>query len=218
MRRKVGTERYSVLGYPCLYLGNSSYVCWEEMNRPQMSNCWCSRLTNIKPLEILDLHVPSENEFCGNISLYIVLMPLIIACMLPMMGKSTDVFKPEYLIPQLIMEWIIKNKKLGVYYTTSHLTAKTRKDFNYPDDKYNNIAIPIKSPLMDVAMNCPTLAQMFKITNPANYEIETLKYGEGLKWYNIDEDPVEENYKTSSFWTLESYLCDENKHKLHTLS
>ena len=31
-----------------------------------------------------------------------------------MKGKSSDVFKPEYLIPQLILEWVIKNKKFGI--------------------------------------------------------------------------------------------------------
>lgn len=55
MRRQVGTERYSIPGYPCLYLGNSIYVCWEEMNRPLMSSCWVSRLKNTEELELEEL-------------------------------------------------------------------------------------------------------------------------------------------------------------------
>ena len=31
---KVGNERYSMSGFPSLYLGSSVYVCWEEMRRP----------------------------------------------------------------------------------------------------------------------------------------------------------------------------------------
>ena len=37
-RRSVKTQRYSTPGFPCLYLGNSIYGCWEEMGRPLMSN------------------------------------------------------------------------------------------------------------------------------------------------------------------------------------
>ena len=107
-RRVVGTERYSIPGYPCLYVGKSSYVCWEEMGRPLMSSCWCSRLQNIVEISVLDLRIPSEEIFCNNISKYAIVAPLIIASMIPMKGKGSDVFKPEYLIPQLLMEWIIK--------------------------------------------------------------------------------------------------------------
>ena len=32
----VKTQRYSIPGYPCLYLGKSIYGCWEEMRRPPM--------------------------------------------------------------------------------------------------------------------------------------------------------------------------------------
>lgn len=33
----VQTQRYSFPGYPCLYVGESVYACWEEMHR--VSNC-----------------------------------------------------------------------------------------------------------------------------------------------------------------------------------
>lgn len=87
---------------------------WEEMGRPQMSCCWCSRLVNREQFEVLGLRLPPEEVFCGDVHRYMVLFPLIISCMIPMKGKSSDVFKPEYLIPQLILEWVIKNKKFGI--------------------------------------------------------------------------------------------------------
>ena len=220
MRRQVGTERYSIPGYPCLYLGKSSYVCWEEMGRPQMSSCWCSRLVNREQFEVLDLRLPSEKVFCNEneIARYMMLFPLIISCMIPMKGESCDVFKPEYLIPQLIMEWVIKNSKTGIYYTTTHYTSQTRKDFDYPRDKFDNLAIPIQSPLERDTENCPVLAGMFKITNPANDEIEALKHGRDIDGGNMDADQIEENYRTSPFGVLERYLCDEGEFGLHELN
>lgn len=215
-RRIVGTERYSIPGYPCLYVGKSSYVCWEEMGRPLMSSCWCSRLQNTVEISVLDLRIPSEERFCNDIAKYAIVAPLIIASMMPMKGNGSDAFKPEYLIPQLIMEWIIKKNKTGVYYTTTHLTSQTRKDFDYPEDKYDNLAIPIKKPLKYNVENCPELSEKFNITNPANQEIESLKYGEGIAWIDADVDPKVSRYDTSSFGLLEKYLCSE--YKLHKLN
>ena len=212
-RRVVGTERYSIPGYPCLYVGKSSYVCWEEMGRPLMSSCWCSRLQNIVEISVLDLRIPSEEIFCNNISKDAIVAPLIIASMIPMKGKGSDVFKPEYLIPQLLMEWIIKKNKTGVYYTTTHLTRQTKMDFDYPEDKYDNLAIPIKMPLANGVENCPKLSKIFEITDPANQEIESLKHGNGIAMIDADVDPKVSRYDTSSFGFLEKYLCDD--YELH---
>lgn len=109
LRRKVRTQRYSTHGYPCLYLGMSIYGCWEELGRPMMSNCWISRLENQKKLTLIDLRIPTENFFYENLDKYLVLFPLIIACMIPVpikISTNEDVFKPEYIIPQLLIEWI----------------------------------------------------------------------------------------------------------------
>ena len=37
-REIVKTQRYSAPGYPCLYLGNTVYSCWEEMHRPHFDD------------------------------------------------------------------------------------------------------------------------------------------------------------------------------------
>lgn len=33
-RELIKTQRFSISGVPCLYLGTTSYVCWLEMNKP----------------------------------------------------------------------------------------------------------------------------------------------------------------------------------------
>src|ERR1700743_2663250 len=35
-RNKISTNRYSIPGFPALYLGESTYVCWEEFDRHRL--------------------------------------------------------------------------------------------------------------------------------------------------------------------------------------
>ena len=35
-RGLVKTQRFSIPGFPSLYLGSSIYLCWEELNRPNI--------------------------------------------------------------------------------------------------------------------------------------------------------------------------------------
>lgn len=196
------TQRYSTPGYPCLYLGESIYGCWEEMQRPVMSQCWVSLLKNQRAIELLDLRIPTVEQFIRDFSRYTQVFPLIIACMIPALN-SDDVYKPEYIVPQLIFEWIIKNKKYGIYYTSSHKNG----DFDFPTDKFNNLAIPVKQPLAKTDY-CPTIARDFEISNPLNNEIEQLResYTLDAGVYGNEENVQEElnrNYNTSDFGQLE---------------
>lgn len=203
MRRKVTTQRYSTPGYPCLYLGMSVYTCWEEMNRPRMSDCWVSRLNNTSPVRLLDLSVPELDYFVANFENYLKIFPIIISCMLPV-ENAKDVYKPEYIIPQLITEWIIKNKMTGIYYTSVHKSD----GFDFPMSKYQNVAIPVKTPLKQKGY-CDILSPLFEITEPMNHEIEHLRYGDQIDWeeYELGElQRQEENYINSAFGHLEEWL------------
>lgn len=229
----VKTQRYSAPGYPCLYLGESVYVCWEEMLRPDLNHCFVSRLENQREIPLLDLSYPELSEWikCDDNNSYtyesnykiissLTRLPLLIACMVKVRNTG-DVFKPEYIIPQIIMSMIIyhirfkkKNEQkplyVGVYYTTVH----QNRDFNFisPDDNgfynyslINNIAIPVQSPLSPNKF-CPELCEWFEITEPTCDEFERAKmpyhYSErfGLNFSNVDK------YQLSTFGQLEERL------------
>lgn len=210
-RRVVTTQRYSTPGYPCLYLGKSIYTCWEEMNRPRMSDCWVSQLKNTQKICLLDLRVPSLQSFWDNQN-YILLFPVIIACMLPV-TNSNDIYKPEYIIPQLLTEWIIKKKRDGIYYTSTHKNSY----FDYPGNKYDNIAIPVKDPI-NSKKYCKMLKSFFRITQPLNNEIEQLRNGYGIDagHYGLDEEEQKkENYELSDFGKLEKRLSETEDFCLH---
>ncbi len=61
LRGKVNTQRYSIPGFPSLYLGRTIYVCWEELNRPKIDDFQVMRLESTKPIKFLDLTPPTEN-------------------------------------------------------------------------------------------------------------------------------------------------------------
>src|SRR5205823_638449 len=42
-RHLITNQRYSFPGLPCLYLGQSLYVCWEELGRPDLNGVVISR-------------------------------------------------------------------------------------------------------------------------------------------------------------------------------
>lgn len=179
-RELVRTERFSAPGYPCLYIGNSSYVCWEEMGRPSLSSCMVSRLTNRLPLKVLDLSFSCFDEWNDNFEKRIVADALILASIIKRSPKDAN-YKDEYSIPQGIMEWIITHNYtenqfskdepdyiFGVKYVSVHKNDQ----FKFPENKFINIAIPVIQ--SDSDFYCQVLTAAFSITNPTCAEWEQL--------------------------------------------
>lgn len=209
----VKTQRYSTPGYPCLYLGESIYGCWEEMRRPSMQICAVSRLECQKPLNIIDLSRITVNDIDNPY--YQKLIPLLISCMIPV-EHPDDTYKPEYIMPQLFMEWLLKNRDQlkidGVCYTSTHIND----EFDFPEEKFLNYAIPVYS--VDARMKyCKNLCNLLKITKPTTNDIEKLKQGYDLDFGYADlseEEQKEQNYATSDFGQLEKRLQDTTKFPL----
>ncbi len=230
----VKTQRYSAPGIPCLYLGESIYVCWEEMLRPDLSNCFISRFENQKELRLLDLSIPELSEWLetdsdGKYTLdtndtlvsSLYRLPLLIACMVEVKNID-DVFKPEYMFSQLIMEMITNHLRetldlrkdeplfVGVYYTTVHQhedfgfsISTVNGGFNY--HLLNNIAIPVMRPTSPKKF-CPMLCDLFLLTEPTCDEFERAKmpYNFNPKWgyISLGNDP----YQISTFGQLEKRI------------
>lgn len=221
MRGIVSTQRYSMPGYPCLYLGISIYTCWEEMNRPYLNSCVFSRFKNTKEFETLDLTIPKKSEWCDELQIIITRLPLIIACMIKVKNKK-DVFKPEYIIPQLVTECVI-NKSIKGICGVSYTSVEICNEFDFPEDKFLNIALPVMNESGIDRKYCPVLSSIFQLTKPTSYEIEKIRSDfEGPSWQIIGnsktlENIAIENYKDSAFGRLEERLKDENIFPLNTM-
>lgn len=219
----VKTQRYSVPGFPCLYLGLSTYSCWEELLRPDFGTVMVSKLVLTQDIELLDLRIPTFEEWGKNISNSILLFPLVIASMFQVKDTNAT-YKPEYLIPQLITEWVISRKLLyrktgsriiGIIYTSVH----KNQDFNFPESVFDNVAIPVLKPLNNEKMEyCPKLSELFEVTPPTYYKHETIIHG---KTYNAgkyglsSQKRKESSYEVSSFREMEKFLDEISTERIN---
>ena len=232
-RTIVKTQRFSAPGYPCLYLGSSVYVCWEEMQRPNLDKCYVSRFTAC--ISVYDLSLPSINDIemwsmfeqsgmMGISEQYLrqilLKLPLILACMVKV-AKPKDSFKPEYIIPQLFMEWVIEEKNKsdtrkihGIAYTS----VQKSDDFGFDPEKSINYVFPAFPPFK--GNYSEELCKRFQLTEPTCDELERAKCPYQPVWKSENMSPDEErkyNYRISTFGHLEARLKDEKKFPLEKI-
>jgi hypothetical protein len=234
----VSTQRYSRPGYPCLYLGNSAYACWEEMRRIPFDNLMFSAYKVKYPFKVFDMRVPSDSDYTSEVLVQTIKrIPLMLACSFTVKNTS-DVFKPEYIIPQMLVETIISNNRKitqheksaiepdviwGVIYTSTHISS----DFPYGKKYLENIVLPVIES-NNPSHYCYCLASLFEISNPSCYEYESLKENTTrMFWMNIDQDQdkteeeilrkqydqtkmgyLEEKLKSAQFKTLDYLVVD----------
>ncbi|WP_347145993.1 hypothetical protein [Parabacteroides goldsteinii] len=223
----VKTERYSAPGYPCLYLGTSINACWEELGQPCFGDMKISRFVVKEKFPVLDLRMPSKNDLIGNdVDIILKKLPLILASSICVQERD-GFFKPEYIIPQLIIEYIItKNRDkydntdyslfdfiLGVYYTSTHINDELK----FPHRTFNNLALP--AVLVEKKETyCQLLASCFEWTKPTSYSYEDIRCKFGPVFQNMDEDrnltEEELNYKYSKMGELEERMSTFKTNKI----
>lgn len=166
--RKIGNNRFSISGYPCLYLSNTIWACWEEMKEPGLEDFCTSMVKPTKDIDLLDLRFPNNN-YNQKIENVLYSLPLIIACSVEV-EYPHDPFKPEYVIPQIVMLALVNHER---FQGCSFTSTKKVENFDWPDDLLCNIAMPVRS--VNEKGLCPNLASCFKISNSINYKYEVLK-------------------------------------------
>ena len=125
MRSSVGSQRFSIPGLPCLYLGKSVYTCWMELKQPSDSEFYVSRArvddnikifnlaVNINDLINLCSNLPEKDSVEYNSSQkgvtrdefilnHLKIWVLSFASSFKIKQESRQ-FKSDYIIPQLVM-------------------------------------------------------------------------------------------------------------------
>lgn len=158
LRSKVPTCRYSIAGYPSLYLGTSLELCCEEIHvNPGYDRVLASMFklersieqsnTDIKVIELgikpqdfietdnirneskrrrIDPYLLHNDEVR---TAYLLWYPLIAACSFIRTNKN-DPFAAEYIIPQLLMQWVRAEM-------SRDCKSACRDCFDYCNDCYN---------------------------------------------------------------------------------
>lgn len=213
-RGKVATQRFSIPGFPSLYLGRTLYVCWEEMNRPDLNNFQAVRLEAKKQIQLLDLSPPEvlNNDLTSENYYYIMTWPLIACCSVKVKNHS-DTFKPEYIIPQLLLQWIRSNDKLdGIRYKSNHIDSELYKQ----KGELYNIVLPVKEILS--SGHCQKLKETFNMTEVISWQLQQYAIG-GQIFLSLNDSPLDKKlphlelikgakypYSYSALGKLEGYL------------
>lgn len=226
LRTLVSTNRYSIPGFPALYLGDSSYVCWEEFDKPKFKNLWFSRFQNRKNLKVIEILLLndflkkieedfSESFKSAHILRYLVSFPLTLASTIKVKNSKHN-FKPEYIIPQMLLEYVISNKEIdGIKFPSTKVNYDSLTNVN----AYNYV-FPVKTNKKEGL--CNRLKDLFELTNPTSLENEelfnnpaqkgTFLYGEQLEpEMKIEITEGEEKYYfNTSFGKIEYVLEKKN--------
>lgn len=194
LRSKVSTTRYSIAGYPSLYLGTSIELCEEEIRhnpndkfalaslfKLERNPEFCDTEINVielalKPQDFFeennnqesskrrfDYHVINDREIKNS---YLLWYPLIAACSFIRVNKS-DPFAVEYIIPQLLMQWVRHeladndrkfDQLIGIRYFScaSYRASDMGFDYVFPTSGKQDNTLPF----------CKVLMKAFKLTTP----------------------------------------------------
>lgn len=117
MRDKCSSERFSISGYPCFYLGYSKNDCLVEISKT--GSMIGMKLNEKGSLKVLDLTFTEEQESGDQLIKYLRAFPLIASCYVVMNCIDTEKvkFREEYVIPQMLTSYLKHRKKYdGICY------------------------------------------------------------------------------------------------------
>ncbi|MGF0032226.1 hypothetical protein ACQRBN_04580 [Bariatricus sp. SGI.154] len=176
-RHLVSTERYSFPGLPCLYLGSSYEVCCEELEdwNDDLFIAKIKKRNNVN-INILDLSFFDRYDI-HNMDVKLMermysLWPIIACCSFSYNMNKEMKFRPDYIIPQLLLEYIIDtnyDKKIlgieedivGIRYRTVRKTFYNLQENRF-DNKYVNYVFPVLS--NEQCGHCSKLKDFFDVT------------------------------------------------------
>lgn len=185
LRSLVSTCRYSIAGHPSLYLTTSIELGIDELGETENAlisgyrlDCHSKDITEfgvidlgLKPQDFLEenseINAGIPPKLYRNLDLqarYLLWYPLIAACSFIRAYKSRP-FAPEYIIPQLLMQWLRghsdNNALMGIRYFSCASMRASNLGFNYVFPTY------------DTAYQdeyCSVLQSNFRLTEPVYYK------------------------------------------------
>lgn len=208
--QKTSNNRFSISGFPILYLGSSIYGCWLEMGQPDIekANVTLYQIDSEACVKCLPLIMPKNRD---KLTIdQIKLLPLILASTMKVQ-QPNEPFKPEYVIPQLLTECVQKynvDQKPDYILGIKYLSTKLNSEGNYYSGKrysylYENYAFPpIEHNFFGV---CPKLRKSFSLIRNSSIFQDT--YVRPQKIELKDKKEPRDEYQNSMFRRLERWLA-----------
>ena len=227
-RGKVSTQRYSIPGFPCLYVGDSMYVCWEELNRPDLRKVQAVRFENNGPMSVfnIDFSIYGNPQKIEKLNLpelrsYLLLWPLFAVCSIEIPdNRKNDPFKPEYIFPQLLLQFLIPilsdslksgtmNEIIGIQYNSTRINKAL---YQNKSNSFFNLVLP---PLYEIDSITPSghsnhLKRLFNMTEVVDigsrsFEIPNLDSKSKVETVELFKG-IHTEYIQSELGQIEQYL------------
>ena len=203
----MGNQRYSLSGLPCLYLGGSSYICWEELGRKDFSTTNYCGFSLKDDFKMFDFVLPVAITDSYQIERIV----LILACSLA--ANRESLFKPEYILSQCVLHSLIfrsyyNHTLFCLRYYSSHL-LNGDADYFITDfsnkiflDRYINYVFPAAASKSDGYSD--ELRKIFNQTDTVSLMHETL-----LKPERLMNTCSDDCYLVSQFGLMDALLDEK---------
>ena len=144
-RERVGTYRFSIPGWPAFYVGTSVDVCWNEVTR-ELSENEHVYVAKFKPkihrilfnLQIPPVFTSIDNlASCTYVYYFLSTFPIFAASLVKVRYPHLP-FKPEYILPQMILQYVKSNSPdnfSGILYSSTKCNPS-------PENPNLNIVLP----------------------------------------------------------------------------
>lgn len=220
-RHLISNQRFSLSGYPCLYLGTSIYGCWEELERPDIDRFNITCMRNERLMHFADLTLPyfNENNF-NHRYIYASILPWLCSFRARYKGYA---FIEEYTIPQILMSTLISSRKRsgsviqdimayqGLMYTST--IYNTNKDLFNERRLMTNYVVPILGDKINRYGLCEYICDYFSLTEPTSLTNERVIEDKEHVYVSYgDEDHTK--YEVTEFGLLEKKLRKRDFQKI----
>jgi|GEM_PF-2384919 len=148
------------------------------MRRPKLDEIQAARVENQLQLRLVDLTTDRYllSTFSGKELNHliddIIIWPMIAICSIKV-GNHKNHFKPEYIIPQMILQWVRYNSAIvqGIKFSSTHIDLNIGAN----QGEFYNIVIPVYD--NKPTGYCSTLSKMFKMTDVLSWQLYQFSSG-----------------------------------------
>lgn len=159
----VANVRYSINGFPCLYLGASLYVCWEETRRSDIDHVNYVKMMPTKDIEFVTTLCPEEFKTEDDVIRFFVF-----ALCTKVADNDNDKFQFQYAFPELVLHLFVNcmlgtDEAWGIKYVSARYFDNDGKISSEP--LFYNYVLPIRGDMDENDYLSSELKECFKVSD-----------------------------------------------------